>query len=199
MTIFRKKVKCDTFLVQIMFITVPRWKFKWKFEKSRKFHILSNWHQKWSFMTVYTLCLDDNFSKEGQMDYIFGPKMISYSAKLKIQKKLEAFRKFRSFQNWHQKWSFSQSIHCISMTIFRKMDRMDYIFWSEKVHNSALNENSKKVEEFKKFHILSNWHQNDHLYSLYTVSRWQFFEKRRMDYIFEPKRFITVPMMKIQK
>ena len=47
--------------------------------------------------TVYTLCLDDNFSKKGQMDYIFGPKMFITRALMKIQTKLETFRKFHIF------------------------------------------------------------------------------------------------------
>ena len=50
-------------------------KIQTKLETFRKFDILSNWHQKEVISTVYTLCLDDNFSKKGQMDYIFGPKM----------------------------------------------------------------------------------------------------------------------------
>ena len=158
-------------------------------------------------LTVYTLYLDDNFWNKvctnGQT--YFGPKMFIMVPKWKFERRsVETFERIcRSLTSKiDQKWSFWQSIHCISMTILWKKVRKDYFFGPNHIHNTVPKWKFKgNSEAMRKFYILQSLASKMIILTVYTLylDR-QFLEIRSVmgELILVLRLFIMVPKWKFK-
>ena len=168
-----------------------------KLEAFRKFFILPILASKMIIFTVYTLYLDANFLKESLKAYHFGQKMFIMVPKWNSKEISGNEEVILFYQGWLQKWSFPQSIRCISMIIFWKK-RLTLLvkkcsYWSP-------NESSKEIRGIEKIlYFASFCFENYHFHSLYTASRRQLFERKSKGLLFWSKNIHNGPQMKFKR
>ena len=101
-----------------------KWKFKENLWNPENSYVFLNWLQKWSFwQSIHCVSITIFGNKVWHGQYFLVLKSLQNCAQMKFESTETALRKFWKFifcQLWLQKWSFWQSIHCISMTIFVK-------------------------------------------------------------------------------
>ena len=123
----------------------------------RKFYILPILASKMIILTVYTLYLDDNVLEIRSVQQLCWSNYVINGLQMKAQKKLRALRNFFCFANFDYK-------KVIILTIYTlRIDAPKFLYFAN--------------FDFK----------NDYFDSLYTVSRWQFFQIMSVkDYFFGP-------------
>ena len=131
------------------------------------------------------------------MHYIFELKGIRTVSWLKFKSNYRHWEKIIFFYIGI-KHDHLYSLYTVSQWQFFEVKTNGLHFWAQKFHNVAIKykRNKRNSENFKIFHIGIKY---DHLYSLYTVSRWQFFETRTNGLHFWAQKYQNSAMIEIQK